>query len=137
MTLIKPKLNQNKRLIRSIISGILAGLALTALLTILCAWALSQSGKLPRQALDYITLAFCGMGALLGGYLSARINKSAGLICGVAVGFGIFLIIFLSGFSVPQNELGLMSLYKLAAVLVPSAVGGILGVNRKQKIKFK
>ena len=60
-----------------------------------------------------------------------------GIIIGSVTGFIMFLILFLSGISDIKDGLSIITLLKLVVTIVPGILGGILGVNKKEKIKFK
>lgn len=77
------------------------------------------------------------IGALVGGYVSARINKSQGLMLGMINGFIIFLSLLIGGFSISSGNITIITLLKAIILLVFSSVGGIKGVNTKEKIKIK
>lgn len=127
----------NKKAIRGVIFGVLGGSLVTILLTLICSFILLMSGKLPYELLDYITLAFAGLGAFAGGYIASRIIKSAGLVWGAITGLIMFIIVFIAGFSNQNGGITMLTLYKLLIILLCSSLGGIIGVNKKDKLKIK
>ena len=128
--------NISKKLTRGLIIGIAVSVAFTALITLILAFILDKSGKLPYSALDYITLAAGALGTFAGGYIAARIIKSSGLIVGAITGAVVFALTFIIGLT-RGNGISLFALYRLSAYVFASLLGGILGVNKGDKIKIK
>lgn len=127
----------NKKLIKGVFFGAVIGSLIIMILMILCSIVILQTGMLPDGILEYVILAFIGIGSLIAGYIAARIYRKNGLIIGAITGFVIFLILFISGVSQISDGIGIMTLLKFAVTLLPSVLGGILGVNKREKIKFK
>lgn len=127
--------NISKKLTRGLIIGIAVSVAFTALITLILAFILDKSGKLPYSALDYITLAAGALGTFAGGYVAARIIKSSGLIVGAITGAVVFTLTFIIGLT--RGGISLFALYRLTAYVFASLLGGILGVNKGDKIKIK
>lgn len=127
----------NKKLLKATIFGIIIGCLVTMIVTLISAVVFLKSGKMPGDILGYITLAFLGIGSLAGGYTAARIYKSAGIVCGAAVGISIFIITFVVGITNFSGSIGVMLLLKLIVIMLLSVIGGVLGVNKKDKIKIK
>ena len=128
--------NINKKLWRSLLSGAALGTATIILLILIISFIIEKSGKLPSGALSYITLAAAAAGAFAGGYSASRILKSSGLLVGGIVGAILFIIIFVAGL-IHGGGLSLFTLYKAAALILFSMLGGVLGVNKKDKIKIR
>ncbi|MBR1731728.1 MAG: TIGR04086 family membrane protein [Ruminococcus sp.] len=126
----------DKKLLKSLIFGVLCGIAAITILTLLLSFVLVISGEYPTDIINYISLAFLLVGGLVGGYIAARLNKGAGLIVGAFTGFIIFVIILLVGLSQSAGTITLFTLYKLLVLVIFAALGGILGVNKKNKIKI-
>ena len=126
----------DKKLLKSLIIGVLCGIATVTILIMLLSFVLLISGKYPTDIISYISLAFLLIGGLVGGYFAARLNKSSGLAVGALTGFIIFLIILIVGLSQSSGTITLFTLYKLLVLVIFSALGGILGVNKQNKIKI-
>lgn len=126
----------DKKLLKSIIIGVLCSFALITILTLICSLVITITGKYPNGVIEYISLAFIGIGGLLGGYISARLNKSAGLAVGALTGLIVFIIILIVGLSQSVGTITILTIYKLLVTVVFSALGGVLGVNKKNKIKI-
>ena len=126
----------DKKLLKSLITGMLCGIAVITILTLLFAFVLVISGAYPTDIISYISLVFLGVGGLVGGYIAARLNKSSGLAVGALTGFIIFLIILIVGLSQSAATISLYTLYKFLILIIFSALGGILGINKQGKIKI-
>ncbi len=127
----------NKKLFKGIFFGILTGSLIITILMMLSSIIILQTGSLPGDILSYVVLVFIGIGSLLGGYIAGRIYKKNGLIIGAVTGVISFLILFLSGISNISEGVGIMTILKLVVTIIPSMLGAILGVNKKEKVKFK
>lgn len=84
-----------------------------------------------------IVITAAALGGIVAGYLNGNFLKHKGIIsggvCGVAICFIILLtkMIFLT--PIPTG----LTMLKLIAILLASAIGGIMGVNKKPKhIKY-
>lgn len=127
----------NKKLFKGIFFGILTGSLIITILMMLSSIIILQTGSLPGDILSYVVLVFIGIGSLFGGYIAGRIYKKNGLIIGAVTGVISFLILFLSGISNISEGVGIMTMLKLVVTIIPSMLGAILGVNKKEKVKFK
>jgi len=104
-------------------------LALTALI-------LGKMGALPRGAVPIITTVIGCIAVFLGSFFSSLYAREKGIVFGVASGLMCSLCIALISVLVFQNDFNIASAGKCAALLLSGSIGGILGVNRKSKVKF-
>ena len=125
------------KIFRAIIlsAAVIGGSALIMLS--IAALATAKAGALPRGALPFLTTAI-GCGAVfLGAFLAALAIREKGLVLGVAAGALLAACMGLASFLLyRQTEYGAAAAGKLAALLLSGAIGGILGANRKSKVKF-
>lgn len=122
--------------LKAILIGTAAALAVTlALLCVICGVMTISSG-VPYDILPYILLIADAGGAFCGAYCSAVINKSRGLILGLICGFILFVILFIAG-SATGESIGLMTLLRFIVLVVFGILGGIKGVNKKEKLHIK
>lgn len=129
--------NDNKNMLSSIIIGVIVSVCMIAVMMCIAAVVLLTSSQLPYEYLDYIMLTIDAVAVLLGGYIGARINKSRGLLVGTAIGISVFIVIVICGFSSGSDNLSVLTLIRGVILVIFSAVGGIKGVNVKEKIKIK
>ena len=118
-----------------ILSGAVTAGTSLLLLSVL-AFAVCRMGALPRGSLSLITtLAACGA-VFLGGFVPALSLREKGIFLGLGAG-ALFLVcaVLVSALAF-QLEVGPASIGKGAAVLLSGAIGGILGANRKHKVRF-
>lgn len=119
-------------------------MALSAVITLfaamfllsIAAFVVCRSGALPRSSLPLITTLTACAAVFLGGFLAALSLREKGLFLGLGAGMLFLLCAGLATVLVFQTELVPASAGKAAAVLLSGAIGGILGANRKRKVKF-
>ena len=125
-----------RRTICKLLLALLAQCLATALLLACAAGALASIRRMPWELLPLLTTAGAGAGAFLGGWLAARLIGERGLlwglVCGAVSGAAVLLIaLALRGeASLPP------ALTRLGALLLAGAVGGILGVGGRGRVKF-
>lgn len=122
--------------IRAAILSTLAAMATALVLLMVLSLLLSKLDTLPKSALPVLTTVIACAAVLLGGLLSSMLLKERGLINGVIVAVIFSVILFGVSIFVFETELGLSALTKFAAILMSGILGGILGVNRKSRVKF-
>lgn len=122
--------------IRALILSAAVTAGASLLLLSVLAFAVCRAGALPRGSLALMTtLAACGA-VFLGGFAASLSLREKGLFLGLGAG-ALFLICAAAvSVLVFQAEIGPASLGKAAAVLLSGAIGGVLGANRKRKVKF-
>ncbi len=81
-------------------------------------------------AISYLLIAFA---ALTGGYVASRISKEKGLLIGGGTGLLSYILLAIFGTIFTQSGFGTIGLMKLLLCLLPAAVGGFFGVNRKKR----
>ena len=129
--------NQNSDIIKSLICGVLSSVVIIAILMcILCA-VFFMTPLPPYEYLQYIMLALVAIGVFFGGYIASRINKRKGMIVGLCVGAVILLALIASGFTIENSTITIITLIKTVIILLCSMLGGIKGVNVKEKIRIK
>ena len=126
----------DKKIITSLLFGVITGLAVITVLTLLTSFVFMISGKYPADITKYIVLVFLLAGGLAGGYVCVRINKSSGLALGSVTGLIIFLIILIIGLCSSTGTITIQTLYKFIVLVLFSALGGVLGANKKNNIKI-
>lgn len=108
------------------------GIAVSAVLLFLCSFLMSAI-DIPQSAIEPMAILCACMGAFISGYMCSRINKEKGFFMGLVCGFIIFTLTFLSGILIMPIELTPLILVKLFALLVSAGIGGMIGVNKKEK----
>jgi len=71
-------------------------------------------------------------GAFSGGYFCGLFRRKNGLYEGFFCGFIIYIILLLAGILYFHSLTGLISIRKFLLCVIPSSVGGVIGVNHKR-----
>lgn len=130
-------MSDKKLLFKSMFFGSVCGLLLSVILMCICAVIILSIGLLPADLTKYVMLAVLGSGAMFGGFIAARITKSAGLLVGMLTGFVIFILITILGLIKNTDAVSIATLLRFIITIVTGAIGGILGVNKKEKLHIK
>lgn len=127
----------NKSFIKALIVGSVVSLCIIVVLLCIMSAVLLGVSMLPYEYLSYIMLIFDAIAVFIGSYVAARINKESGLFIGLLNGGIVFIAILISGFCVSPETLSIVTLLKTVIILVFSSLGGIKGVNTKEKIHIR
>lgn len=123
--------------LRAVIIGTSVGTAVCALLMMLMTAIFLQMKSIPTGALPVAMQLLGAAGALTGGYVTVRITKCNGTVLGLLTALLMFIIITVVGMAVTKDTLTVNSITKCAAMLVAGCLGGILSVNKKQRVRIK
>ena len=133
----QPDIHGAKRFIRPVTYGLLFGVGACMLLLVLMSVVMTFR-DVPQPAITLIaTLAFV-LGGLVAGFVSASFAREKGMLIGVCCGICLFLILMTASFvfdDAGDAGFGMAAVSKLAAVLFASALGGVIGVNRRKKFR--
>ena len=127
----------NKRIGKAVLIGILVTCVVTLLLTCIFGFVLKMTSGIPYGVIDYVMIGVTGIAVFLGAYIACVIVKSKGLVIGAAIGAVSLLILICCGFGFSDSSIGLSTLIKSVVMLLCGIVGGILGVNKKEKVCIK
>lgn len=125
------------RVVKAVAIGVLCSVVLAVLLTCLFSMMLNMMSGIPYGIIDYVMVAIEGFSVLIGAYIACVIAKSKGLIIGALCGAISLLIVFAVGMSMAKNNIGLLTVIRSAVMLLCGVIGGIMGVNRKDKVRIK
>ena len=128
-------MSDKKLLIKSVLIGTLCAVMVQIILLCIVSLVMITTKKLFGDVLSYIMLSATALGTLAGGFISAKLNRGAGLIVGLITGFAVFLIITIGGLINSDSPLSVLSLIRFAAALLGGALGGILGVRESRRIR--
>ncbi len=126
----KNVLTQYKAVAFSCIAGIVTAFAILTL----CAGVMSAV-DVPHGAVVPMSILAMVAGCLLAGFLCARIVGSGGLLCGLICASMIFLMAVAAELFVAGGQVGILALYKYVACASSAMIGGVLGVNRRRKVR--
>lgn len=122
-------------IIKALINGLIIGTALTLLLFILFALAMSFY-ILPTNSATIVASLSIAIGSFLGGFFASKKLAKKGLIIGSLCGIVMFLIFTLIGIASFGNAPGASTLIRLLIFTTSGAIGGIIGVGNSDKRKI-
>lgn len=113
-----------------------AGMGAAAVLVLLTIFALIISAQdIPNSlTAPMVTLALV-TGTLLAGYRCGRRLRQNGIANGALTGGLMYLVLLAVSLMMPENEVGLLALYKCLMMLAGGAVGCVLAINHRSKAK--
>ena len=130
-------MNDNKRSVKAVLIGTAISLLLTIMLTCVFAFIIKLMPVVPYGIIDYVLIGLSGLSILIGSYTASVMTKSKGMMIGSLCALIVFVVLTISGMSIPDNDIGILTVIRVVAYLVCGVVGGIAGVNRKEKVRIK
>ena len=130
------KFKNNSLYIKGILVGAIICITVIIMLLMLCAFFITQLGSIPTDAINIVVSAINGIGVFCGSFIALRIIKFKGIIFGAILGLIFFVLIFIAGLISSTETISLNTLIKLIVCVICGGIGGILGVNRKEKYKI-
>lgn len=124
------------RRIRATILSTLAAATIAVLLLMAISFLLSKTGVLPKNVLPITTTVIASVAVFCGGLVSSFYLKEKGILNGLIVAAVFSIVLFCISAFVYQVEFGGAGLTKFAAIFLSGILGGIVGVNRKSRVKF-
>lgn len=119
---------------RVIAIACLVGILITATVLLLAAMVIS-SIDFPQSGIAPVAIAASVAGCFGAGFICCRMTKGGGLMYGLICGLVIFLLCLLCEVSFLGGELGMLAVYKLIVCVTSAMIGGVLGVNKRRKIR--
>ena len=119
--------------------GVGAGISAAVILLLLCLMSviLLLAPSIPYDALPYLSLIPISIGIFVGSYIAAVISGSKGLLTGLCCGAVLFIILLIAGFADEKQSVSVLTLIHLAVCLLSGALGGVRGVNRKERLHIR
>lgn len=108
-------------------------MALILLLTL----AFLKLRQVPQAAALPLTIGAASAGAFVGGCVSGSIARQKGILYGFSSGMVLFVLLFLCGVILVREPLASAAFIKLALMLFFGCIGGIVGVNRKSRVRMR
>ena len=121
---------------RVIIISILLTTIVSAGLLALLAFILGKMETLPKGIIPVLTIIVSCVAVFFGSFIASLMLKEKGLVNGLIIAFIFSAIVLSIAFFTYEAEFGLSGITKLSAIFISGILGGILGVNRKNKVKF-
>ena len=126
-----------KLLFKAIIFSTLCGILISIILLCIFSAVIMTSGLLPTNITNYVTIALLSIGAFSGGFICAKITKSAALIFGLITGIGVFMLITICGLIRSNDSVTILTLIKLISTAICGSLGGIVTLLKKERIHIK
>lgn len=128
--------NKVPRFVRAVLIGAVCGTILCTILLLLFSLVFVKLGNMPEGATTPCAIALSCIAALTAGFAAAKITHSKGLLVGLAAAGVLFIVMLAVGLGNMSGTPSLFSvLLRLGLMLAGGAVGGIFGVNRRQRRK--
>ena len=127
-------MSDKKLLAKAVLFSSVCGILILVILMCLLAAVMMSSGVISVDILNYCTVGMVGVATLI---ISSRITGSAGLAVGSLTGFFIFLVITSIALIFNGEPITILTLLKLMSSVLGGGIGGIIGVNKKEKIKIR
>lgn len=115
----------------ALLRGVLVSLAVTLVALLLLALVLTI-WDVPIGVTAYLAVLCLGLGALTGGWISAKKIGEKGLLWGAVCGFVLFLLLLFTGLLFSEQGAGLSPWFRLAVSVLCGAIGGVLGINSRR-----
>ncbi|MCI8652306.1 MAG: TIGR04086 family membrane protein [Angelakisella sp.] len=129
-----PDTKNMERFSRALAVSVAAGVTVTFL--ILSAFAALMTVRdLPHSAVVPMSILGVAAGTILAGYCCARILRERGLLWGLGCGAVIFLLALFCELMLLGQPIGVLALYKFIIYAASGMIGGVLGVNKKRKVR--
>lgn len=130
-------MSDKKLIAKAVLFSSVCGILILVILMCLLAAVMMSSGVISVDILNYCTVGMVGVATLMSGIISSRITGSAGLAVGSLTGFFIFLVITSISLIFNGEPITILTLLKLMSSVLGGGIGGIIGVNKKEKIKIR
>lgn len=121
--------------VRAVVVGSVGGAILCAALLAAFAFGFVKAGYIPQFAINPIIIAVSALSAFVAGFFAAKVSKKNGLLFGAMAGLLLFALFLLAGVAVFQGAPVLTTLTRFAVMVLAGAIGGLLAVSWKSKIK--
>lgn len=124
------------KIVKALLLSIAISAVICAILLSAMALVVTKSGTLPTELLPVLVTVISCIAVFAGSVIASAATKEKGIVLGVLSGSVFALITALVSVLVFKNDFNIGSAGKLFALLLSGAIGGILGANKKSKVKF-
>lgn len=81
---------------------------------------------------DIVVSVLCSFAA---GFVTAKISKKRGLVCGMLSGLLLFILFFAAGLIAFQEPVSALSCVRMLIMVLSGSIGGFIAVNKKSRRK--
>lgn len=117
---------------RPVAVSVLIGALCCALLLLLMS-GLMTVANVPQGAVDPMASFALMAGGFTAGFVCAKAMRENGLLCGLVCGVLLAGVMLAAGYAMKDNQFGIPALLKIAFILLSAMLGGVIGVNSKQR----
>jgi len=121
--------------LRSIVIGSVAGAALCAVLLGVFALAFVSAGHIPQGFISPLVIGLSALSAFTAGLITVKISHERGLAYGMLSGLLLFVLFLVSGLIASREAVSPASGMRMLVMALSGALGGLLAVSKKSKIK--
>ncbi|MBQ9673894.1 MAG: TIGR04086 family membrane protein [Ruminococcus sp.] len=122
------------KFIKGLVVGLILGELVLLILLSITSVIMTSTGILDNVVLEIILTIICGISAYVSGFACSKIAGIKGIINGSVSGLLFFVIIFCAGMIAMDGTVTLFTFLKFIACLLGGTVGGIIGINKKEKL---
>lgn len=122
--------------IKSILLAVLTMTCTALVLLFLASVIIAKVGTLPDRFAAVLGVLIACLSAFLGAWLLTSRVREQGLLYGFCSAAVFAFLLLMVSLLIYHNSIGFSTFWKLCAILLGGSLGGILGVNRKSKVKF-
>lgn len=117
-------------------TGLILSFVITLLLFVIAAMIINKAGFLPTEYLSLISSIAACIAVIAGAYAASSLIKERGWIIGLLVACIYTMIIVICGLI--TNGIGFTggTFGRIICIFISGIIGGVSGVNRKQKVRF-
>lgn len=120
---------------RAVVIGAIAGALFCALLLACFAFAFVSAENIPHDFLPAFIIALTIISAFVAGFVTAKIAKQRGLLCGSISGLLLFLLFLIAGIAMSQGHSGVDAVMRMILMVLSGGIGGLISVNGKSHAK--
>lgn len=110
--------------------GILISAVISIIFLFLFAFILTIGNFSEDMALPLSSVSL-GIGSFIGARYAAKKINEKGYLCGLIIGFSVFIINLIISLIFNSDNITLFSFIRLVIILLMAMLGGILGINSK------
>ena len=127
----------DNRALKAVALGVAVSVAVSIIMLCVISAVTLFMPSIPYDFLGWIALAAYAVGIFSGSYIAAATAGSKGLVMGLICAAAVFLISLIAGFAMDGGTLTVMTVSRLAVLLIFGAFGGIKGVNRRERVRIR
>ena len=121
---------------RPVVISAVCGAAMIAALLAIASVVLLYTGQIHPMVASSVVIAISTAGAMFAGLLVGKIARKNGLLLGAVTGLLLYFLILIVSVACGIFQLfTVSSVIRLAVMILGGALGGLIAVNQKRKVK--